>query len=91
MILLTDLQLKLGKHLERVHDEVPGVTLDQVVVTHDQHTIYGLGSWQQLLVQAESIEELVNTPTRDGNVVHVHGVSLVGVVVLTVGRGKELV
>ena len=83
MALLAHLQHKLGEHLKHVHDELPGVTLHQVVVSHDQDTIDRLGSWQQqLLVQPESIEKLVNTPTRNGDVVRVHRVTHVGGLVL---------
>ena len=67
MALLAHLQHKLGEHLKRVHDELSGVTLHQVVVSHDQDTIDRLGNWQQLLVQHESIVKLVNTPTGDGD------------------------
>ena len=82
VVLLGQSQHKLREYLKAIHNDCLEWPFHQVVVSHDKDYVHV--SRLGLLIQPESIIQLKNTPTRNSDVVRVHGVSPV------VGRGKKL-
>ena len=60
-----------------VHDEVPAVTLHQVIVPCYDDNIQWLCVVHNFIIQPESMVKILNAPLRDGYVVDMHCVSLI--------------
>ena len=63
MLLLSELQDGAGEQLEALHHELPGVSLHQVSIAHDQNNVKGFSWWKKFQIHSESIVELVYAAT----------------------------